>query len=310
MSRRVVHRCVASLVFGVALLLYSTTVAPTTAFWDTGEFIASTHTLQVNHPPGAPLYLLIGHLASLLVPEYLALSVNSVSVVCSALTVTLTHLIVVQLVDRWASADAGPTGWAHDLPALGGGVVGAFTLAPADSFWFNAVEAEVYALAAFLTALACWLALRWSTRMDDRAFPDRGAWAALRANRYLVLIALVFGLAIGVHLLSLLAFVFVGAVVYGTVVERDDWRPHTRWLGRVGATLYGTRRRGWPCLHLATLCVAAVLMGYSGLRPRASPQRHRPAHRYQRPGDDRGVGFLPEPCAVGVDPTLLRSHLQ
>ncbi|WP_263785769.1 glycosyltransferase family 117 protein [Salinibacter grassmerensis] len=306
MSRRVLHRCVATLIFGVALLLYGTTVTPTTAFWDTGEFIASAHTLQVNHPPGAPLYLLIGHLASLLVPaEYVALAVNSVSVVCSALTVTLTHLIIVRLTERWSSPETGPSDRARDLPTLGGGGVGAFTLAAADSFWFNAVEAEVYALAAFLTALACWLALRWSARVDEDALQDHGAWAALSAHRYLILIGLVFGLAIGVHLLSLLAFVFVGVVVYGTAVERDAWDSRTRWLGRAGAAgaigagflvlypgivqgvpqlidasgapllvlvglsgaigtvLYVTRRRGWARTHLAILCVAAVLVGYS-----------------------------------------------
>ena len=307
MSRRALHRSVALLIFGVALLLYGATVAPTVAFWDSGEFIASAHTLQVNHPPGAPLYLLIGHLASLLVPpEHVALAVNLVSVVCSALTVTLTHLIVVALVRRWRGAEDQAAHWTQELPALGGGAVGALTLAGMDSFWFNAVEAEVYALAAFLTALVCWLALRWDARVDEAAFQKRrGTWAALSAHRYLVLISVLFGLAIGVHLLSLLAFFFVGVVVYGTAVERDAWSARKRWTMRavasgvigavfllvypgvvkgvpqlidatgapllvllglsavVGGALSVTARRRWPRAHLATLCVAAVLVGYS-----------------------------------------------
>ena len=304
MSRRLLDRCVAVLVFGAALLLYGSTVAPTVAFWDTGEFIASAHTLQVNHPPGAPLYLLIGHLASLLVPpEQVAMAVNLVSVLCSALTVLLVHLIVVMLVRRWRSADA--QGWMDALPALGGGAVGALTFAATDSFWFNAVEAEVYALATFLTALVCWLALRWEAQVDEEAFRGSGTWATLSAHRYLVLIAFVFGLAIGVHLLSLLAFFFVGVVVYARAVEREAWSARRRWMmravaggvigatflliypgvvkgvpelidatgaplltlvglsGAVGGGLYFTAQRQWSHAHLATLCVAAVLVGYS-----------------------------------------------
>lgn len=307
MSQRALHRSVALLIFGAALLLYGTTVAPTVAFWDAGEFIASAHTLQVNHPPGAPLYLLIGHIASLLVPpEHVALAVNLVSVLCSALTVTLTHLIIVALVRRWQAADEEATNWVQDLPALGGGAVGALTLAGMDSFWFNAVEAEVYALAAFLTALVCWLVLRWDARVNETTFQKRrGTWAALSAHRYLVLIAFLFGLAIGVHLLSLLAFFFVGVVVYGTAVEREAWSPRKRWImhavaggvigtsfllvypgivkgvpylidatgapllvvlglgAAIGSALYVTVQRRWPRAHLATLGVAAVLVGYS-----------------------------------------------
>ncbi len=305
MSRQLLDRLVTAAVLGTALLLYGSTVAPTVAFWDAGEFIASAHTLQVNHPPGAPLYLLIGHLASLLVPpEHVALAVNAVSVVCSALTVTLTHRIIVLLVRQWRGREDAET-WTRTLPALGGGAVGALTLAAADSFWFNAVEAEVYALAAFLTALVCWLALRWSREVDAEVLRGRSGWAALRAHRFLVLIAFVFGLAIGVHLLSLLAFFFVGFIVYATAVEREAWSWRQRWGGRVvaGGTIgacflliypgivkgvpqliaasrtpllvlvglvggvagavYVTGRRGWARTHLATLCMAAVLVGYS-----------------------------------------------
>jgi Protein of unknown function (DUF2723). len=183
--------------------------------------------------------------------------------------------------------------------------VGALTLAAADSFWFNAVEAEVYALAAFLTALVCWLALRWSREVDARRFGGEAGGRPSRPTAFLVLIAFVFGLAIGVHLLSLLAFFFVGLIVYATAVEREAWSWRQRWGGRVvaggaigacflliypgivrgipqlidasGAPLlvlggvvggvagavYVTGRRGWARAHLATLCVAAVLVGYS-----------------------------------------------
>lgn len=117
----------------------------------------------------------MSHIASLLVSaEDVALAVNAVSVVCSALTVTLTHLIIVALVWRWHEGDPETEDWTQTLTVLGGGTVGALTLAVTDSFWFNAVEAEVYAFATFLMALVCWLALRWSDQVDEEALPASG----------------------------------------------------------------------------------------------------------------------------------------
>ncbi len=146
MNNKLIDRAVAGIVFLVSLVLYLLTVSPTASFWDAGEFIAIAHGLQVSHPPGAPFYMLVGRLFSMFVPtEYVALSVNLISVLASALTVLLTHLIIVRLTRQWLGH---PDEWTppQRIIALVGGAVGALTFAVTDSFWFNAVEAEVYAL--------------------------------------------------------------------------------------------------------------------------------------------------------------------
>jgi hypothetical protein len=161
MTVRTTDRLVAAVVFLFAFVLYLLTVAPTASFWDPGERIAVAHGLQIPHPPGAPLYMLIGRVFSMFVPApYVALSVNLVSVVTSALTILLTYLIIVRLVREWK----GPrSDWAapERMTAYAGGIVGALALAVSDSFWFNALEAETYATSTFFTALCVWLTLRW-----------------------------------------------------------------------------------------------------------------------------------------------------
>ena len=149
MNWKRLDRIVGTLVFVYALVIYVMTVAPTASFWDAGEFIAIAHGLQVSHPPGAPFYMLVGRLFSMFVPpEYISLAVNMVSVFASALTVLLTYLIIVRLVREWQGA---PETWTplQRITALAGGIIGACTFAVTDSFWFNAVEAEVYALSMF-----------------------------------------------------------------------------------------------------------------------------------------------------------------
>jgi hypothetical protein len=236
---RTVHRVVAACVFLYALVIYLLTVSPTASFWDSGEFIAIAHGLQVSHPPGAPLYMLIGRLFSMFVPaEYVSLSVNLVSVVSSALTILLTHLVIVRLVRYWQAGGAvGPLGARtrfEDVVALVGGVVGACAFAVTDSFWFNAVEAEVYAGSMLFTALVVWLILRWSdiARAEEAQFKQSGNHPfGLQANRYLILIAYLFGLAIGMHLLNLLAVFFVALIFYFTEYEKPTWSTTARVLG-------------------------------------------------------------------------------
>ena len=231
MNSKLTDRLVATLVFAYALVVYLLTVAPTTSFWDAGEFIAIAHGLQVSHPPGAPFYMLVGRLFSMFVPaESVALSVNLVSVFASAFTVLLAHLIIVRLIAAWQGAPATWTPMGR-LTALAGGVVGSLTFAVTDSFWFNAVEAEVYALSMLFTAAVIWLIMRWR----DQAIQEEAALAGgqhpfgLSANRYLVLIAYLFGLAIGVHLLNLLALFFISLIVFFQEFERPDWTPGKRW---------------------------------------------------------------------------------
>ncbi|GGG35912.1 glycosyltransferase family 117 protein [Hymenobacter glacieicola] len=194
--------------FLLALGVYWATLEPTASFWDCGEFTASAYKLLVPHPPGAPLYLLLGRLASLLAagePTRVPVLVNLVSAVASAATVALLFGIITDL----AAKLLRPAPAAEPLPGtaaalvLGSGVVGALALTFSDSFWFNAVEAEVYALSTFGTALVVWLMLQWEKRADEAD-----------ADRWLVLIAYVIGLGIGVHLLNLLAIPVLSVVWY------------------------------------------------------------------------------------------------
>jgi hypothetical protein len=225
MKAKTIDRIAGAFVFIWALVLYCLTVAPTTSFWDPGEFIAIANRLEVSHPPGSPVYMLLGRIASMFVPaSYVALSVNLISVLASAVTVLLTHLIIVRLIRHWRGH---PSNWspADRIVGLGGGMIGALTFAATDSFWFNAVEAEVYALSMLFTALVVWLIMKWSEqirRQDESYGTKEGHAFGLAADRYLVLIAYLFGLATGIHLLNLLAVFYIGLIIYFTRFDRPE----------------------------------------------------------------------------------------
>lgn len=244
MNGKQIDRLVAAGVFLYALVLYLLTMAETAPFWDAGEFIASVQGLMVMHPPGAPFYILLGRFFTFLAPlfgglspEPVAFAVNLVSVLASAFTVLLTHLVIVRLARIWKGRPETWTG-ADRLAVNAGGAVGALAFAVTDSFWFNAVEAEVYALSMLFTALVVWLILRWreETLEEEAAIRARGEHPfGLKADRYLLLIAYLFGLAIGVHLLNLLALFFIALIVFFTKVDREAWTNRQRWVGIVGA---------------------------------------------------------------------------
>ena len=240
MTGKLFDRLVAATVFVYAFVLYFATMAETTPFWDSGEFIAIADGLQVSHPPGAPFYMMVGRLFSMasplfagLSPEPVAYAINLVSVLCSALTILLTHLVIVRLVRVWAGH---PATWsaAQRIGANAGGLVGALAFAATDSFWFNAVEAEVYAMSMLFTAAVVWLALVWrdATRAEEAALARRGEHPfGLHADRYLVAIAYLFGLAIGVHLLNVLTLFFLALVVFFQKADRADWTTGRRVRG-------------------------------------------------------------------------------
>ncbi len=247
MNRKRIDRLTAGFVFLWALVLYVSTMAPTASFWDPGERIASAFKLQVMHPPGAPFYLLLARLFSMLAPskETVALAVNLISVLSSAGTVMLAHLIIVRLVRRWQDHWREVATGKYVI-ALASGVIGALTYAATDSFWFNAGIAEVYAFSTFFTALVVWVVLRWSeaARKEEAQLKGQSHHLfRLNANRYLVLIAALFGMAIGVHLLSLLVFFFVALIVFFTEFDREAWTPKQRWgrivlAGAISAVLF------------------------------------------------------------------------
>ena len=281
-------RLVAAGVFVVSLVLYLLTVAPTASFWDSGEFIAIAHGLQVSHPPGAPFYMLVGRLFSMVLSPMLApfvgsasvaVAVNLVSVLSSALTILLTHLVIVRLVRIWQGPPEAWTG-TDRLAALGGGAIGALTFAVTDSFWFNAVEAEVYAMSMFFTAIVVWLILKWREEKlaEEAALRAVGEHPfGLKSDRYLVLIAYLFGLAIGVHLLNVLTLFFIALIVYFAEFDRDDMTTKQRVIGIVAAgvaasaiflLIYPGIVQGLPSLAeafgsltMTVLLVTALLVG-------------------------------------------------
>ncbi len=192
------------IVFAVALTVYLLTVAPTVSFWDCGEFIACAHELEVPHPPGAPFYLLIGRLFAFFAPslDKVAYMVNLVSVFAAAFTVMLTFWITTYLGKKALLKDQEPNK-AQTIVLMFAGVVGAFSCMFATSFWFNAVEAEVYASSSFFTALVIWLMLKWEQNADK---PDSFRW--------LLLICYMIGLSLGVHLLNLLTIPGLALIYY------------------------------------------------------------------------------------------------
>lgn len=192
---------VATGVLLVSLLTYFKTVAPTVSFWDCGEYIATAFTLGVPHPPGAPFFLILARLFTMLpIGEDIAYRVNLLSVISSALTVMFTFLIIVKLIRQWRGKIVT---FEDKLVTYTGGVVGALSFAWSDSFWFNAVEAEVYALSMLFTAAVVWLALHWLEHEEEGG-----------ASHYLLMIAYLMGLALGVHLLSLLTLPVVALIIY------------------------------------------------------------------------------------------------
>ncbi len=203
MTHRTINRTLAALLFLVAEILYLRTMAPTFSFWDCGEFIATAYTLGIPHPPGSPLFLLLGRLFSV-IPFFsdIGARVNLISTLASAATIMLTYLVTVRLIMLYRHNEPDIWSPAEKISAYGGAVIGALALAFSDSFWFNAVEAEVYALSSLFTALVVWLMLRWHEEEPE-----------LGHERWLLLVMYIIGLSIGVHLLSLLA-VFAVALLY------------------------------------------------------------------------------------------------
>ncbi|UWX57388.1 DUF2723 domain-containing protein [Chlorobaculum sp. MV4-Y] len=204
MSHRNANRIIAAGIFLVAEAVYLSTMAPTFSFWDCGEVIATSCTLGIPHPPGAPLYLLVGHLFSLL-PFFhdIGARINFFSTLISSATIMLTYLIIVRLIALYR--DSKPDGWSlhEQIAAYAGAAVGALALAFSDSFWFNATETGLWAASSLLTATIFWMMLCW---YDEEPMPGSERW--LLGVMYLI------GLSIGVHLLCLLALFALVLIYY------------------------------------------------------------------------------------------------
>lgn len=191
------------LIFIASTYVFVSTIEPTASFWDCGEFIASSVKLEVGHPPGAPFFMLIGRFFSLFGDmESQAMWINVMSALSSSLTILFLFWTITHLAKRILSHNQEPTSGAT-WAILGAGIVGAMAYTFSDSFWFSAVEGEVYAMSSLFTAVVFWAMLKWenvSHKVDG--------------DRWIVLIAYLMGLSIGVHLLNLLAIPAIGIIYY------------------------------------------------------------------------------------------------
>jgi hypothetical protein len=189
--------------FMAATAVYMMTLEPTMPFWDCGEFIASAYKLEVGHPPGAPLFMLIARLFSAFVGvENVPYAINSLSAVSSGLTIMFLFWTITHLAKKMVDKD-GDSSDNKNLIIFAAGLIGGFAYTFSDTFWFSAVEGEVYAMSSLFTAVVFWAILKWESEADE---PSNLRW--------IILIAYLMGLSIGVHLLNLLAIPAICFVYY------------------------------------------------------------------------------------------------
>ena len=266
-----INICTAWLVFAIAAVVYGLTVEPTASLWDCPEFIACGYKLEIGHPPGAPMFMLLANLFSQFAsePSQVALMVNLMSALLSAGCIFFLFLTITHLAKKLVSPAVGSLTTAKAITIEACGVVGALAYTFSDTFWFSAVEAEVYAFSSFLTALMFWLILKWESEADS-----------LSSDRWMILIAYMTGLSIGVHLLCLLCLPAMSFVVYFRQAKRVTWMGMLKTLMTggllVGIILYGlipgvVKLGGWSELlftnglglpyHTGLVCYLILLTG-------------------------------------------------
>lgn len=191
--------------FAIAATVYMLTIEPTVSYWDCGEFIAAAYKLQVGHPPGAPLFMMIARLFTLMAGgdvTQVAKWVNTLSGLCNAFTILFLFWTITAFGKKIATVN-GELTLTKIYAIIGSGLVGALGYTFTDSFWFSGVEGEVYAMSSFFTAIVFWMILKWESVANEK-----------HSDRWLILIAYMMGLSIGVHLLNLLAIPALAYVYY------------------------------------------------------------------------------------------------
>ncbi|WP_411766780.1 DUF2723 domain-containing protein [Winogradskyella sp. A3E31] len=194
------------LAFAIAFITYALTIEPTVSYWDAGEYILTSSKLQVGHPPGAPLFQIMGAFFSIFTfgqSEYVGMMMNMMSATASAFTILFMFWTISMLLRKLVKYKKDAEDTAKAMAILGSAFVGSLAFTFTDSFWFNAVETEVYAMATLIMAILFYLALRWEQDMDKP-----------RGNKWLILIAFVIGLSFGVHFMGLLTIPAIGLIYY------------------------------------------------------------------------------------------------
>ena len=260
-------------VFAVAAMVYLMTMEPVSSLWDCSEFIATSYKLEVGHPPGAPLFMMLARLATLFAfgnPDYVGIAVNAMNSLASAFCILFLFWTITHLARRLVTRDGAQLTAANTWAVLGAGAVGALAYTFTDTFWFSAVEGEVYALSSMFTALVVWLMLKWEEQADEP-----------HASRWIVLIAYLMGLSIGVHILNLLCIPALVFIYYFRKTATVTWRgialstlvsgamivfvnniiiPYTVWIGAQIDTLF-VNTFGLPVNSGITLFALALIIG-------------------------------------------------
>ena len=287
--------------FVFASMVYLLTMEPTASFWDCSEVIATSYKLEVGHPPGAPLFMMISRFFTMFAgPQHAALMVNAMSALASGATIMFLFWSITHLARRAMRKRENELSMPQTIAVIGAGLVGSIAYTFTDTFWFSAVEGEVYALSSFFTAIVFLAILKWEKVADET-----------HANRWLILIAYLTGLAIGVHLLNLLIIPPIVLIYYFRKYSVTKWGvvkallvsaailvaamfiiiPGTIQLGALfdrlfvntfglpfnsGITVYAfalfaalawgvyfTHKKGKVLANTILLCVTVVILGYS-----------------------------------------------
>lgn len=204
------------IVFGLSTLVYILTVEETASYWDCGEFIAVSYKLMVPHPPGAPFFLLLGRIFSFFAlgdVTQVAFWINMISVLASGFTILFLFWTISMFARKILKAsNVSEISTEHTWMIMGASFIGSMVYTFSESFWFSAVEGEVYAMSSFFTAFVVWAILKWDLMEDES-----------RANRWLILIAYMMGLSIGVHLLNLVTIPALGLIYYFKKYKPNEW---------------------------------------------------------------------------------------
>jgi len=209
-------------VFLIATIVYFMTLESTASLWDCGEYITAAYKLEVGHPPGAPLFMLLGRLFSFFAaPDEVAVWINRLSALSSSFTILFMYWSITMLGKKIMQKVSPDWSRGDQIAVISAGVIGSLVYTFSDSFWFSAVEGEVYAMSSLFTAIIFWAILKWDSEMQDISLMSADEKKNARNPlRWIILLVLMLGLSIGVHLLGLLVIPAVIYIIYFRLVEK------------------------------------------------------------------------------------------
>lgn len=222
MSYKKINLYLGWLVFLIATIVYFITIEDTVSLWDCGEYITAAYKLEVGHPPGAPLFMVLGRLFSFFAePENVAVWINRLSALSSSLTILFMYWSTTMLVKKMVLKTKSAISKGDQIAIFGSAFIGSMAYTFSDSFWFSAVEGEVYAMASLFTAIIFWAILRWDEEMHEIQ-NGQLAPVGFSPDRWILLILFMLGLAIGVHLLGILVVPAISFVIYFRYSKKVD----------------------------------------------------------------------------------------